>query len=194
MYNNFTLSINNKGNLFPTKIICDGEDYNINSDFRTILKVLRLNEDQEIFPQQKCLMMLKWFYTNKYPNDLQKGIESLFGFICNNPIDDDESKKPPQYDFEYDAEEIYISFLKDYDIGLVEIDFLHWYKFRTMLRNLSEESPLMQRIRLRFLDLKDYKGKRRAELSEAKKKVQIPEKINKKDKEAKDNLFKRLQN
>jgi hypothetical protein len=67
-----------------------------------------------------------------------------------------ENQERRQFCFEFDGEEIYAGFLSEYKIDLIECEFLHWYKFKIMLENLSEASLFKKKIALRFLDLSDF--------------------------------------
>jgi hypothetical protein len=148
---------------------------------------MRLHSDEQVIERDKILMTLKWFYTDKIPSDMNEAISLVYAFIVGNPDDDPEAgandypknkksqkKEKTQFDYEFDAEEIYTSFLFDYGIDLIETNFMHWYKFKILLQNLSSETPFAQKIRLRFLDLKQYKGEQYSKLSRAKRRAQIP--------------------
>ena len=62
----------------------------------------------------------------------------------------------PQFCYEFDACEIYASFLSEYNIDLIECEYLHWYKFRILLDNLSETSAFKRKIALRFMDINEF--------------------------------------
>jgi len=177
--NEFSLS-RAKDKIFPTRVRTSGGGYfNINADFRNILKIIRLNGDAEVLDGQKTALTVKWFYGNAWPDDFVEALQLLNGFIRYSHGDDEPNNKQPvrQFDYEFDAEEIYASFIMDYHIDLIEVGFLHWYKFKILLQNLSSESPFAAKIRLRFMDLKDYKGEAYFKLRKAKMSVQLPERL-----------------
>jgi len=175
----FSLSYS-KGKTFPERAKdSQGNLFFVDANFRTILKILRLMNDSEVFEQQKILLLLKWFYKDVRPESIEEALNLFVIFLNGNKQAGKKEKKTEsesrkQFDYEFDAEEIYTSFIKEYQIDLYEIDFLHWYKFQMLLLNLSQESPFSQKIKLRFLNLRDYKGENYLKLSRAKRSVQLP--------------------
>ena len=162
-----------KETVFPTQI--DG--CGINPDFRVILKILRVLHDDEMFPLQRQIMALQWFFNKPAPAN---GAELLWKFIQGDEEPKDNQNnvtEKPRFDWEFDAPEIYASFVSDYRIDLYDMDFLHWRKFLILFQNLSADSPFKTKIRLRFMDLKGVKGKQLTETRKAKESVQIPEKL-----------------
>jgi len=177
--------------IFPTTLSVDGVWTEINPDFRVILKILKLHWDNEIHETRKAGLMLGWFYRTVQPHPLES-LNALIGFIAPpEEVYDDPTRqlykhkkdgagqrKPPKYCFEFDAEEIYISFLQDYKIDLIETEYMHWYKFLIMFSNLSKNTAFQRKMDLRTMDLKDFKGRERARMQKAQKAVQIPVKYN----------------
>lgn len=148
---------------------------------------MRLYEDYDVIQKQKIAMILQWFYIDKIPPDIIEAIKMMNNFISrkseNTSVKDIKKKKSTdqQFDYEFDAEEIYVSFIRDYHIDLLETEFLHWHKFLILLFNLSSESPFKQKIKLRFADLKNMKGEQYAKASRAKREAQIPIKYTKEE-------------
>ena len=46
------------------------------------------------------------------------------------------------YSFEHDDDYIYSAFLTQYHIDLQDIEYLHWWKFKALLRTLSSDLEL----------------------------------------------------
>jgi len=181
-----------KHKLFPTTVQLEGVDTSINTDFRVALKLLAIYSDNELSDVRKAQLALRHFYsTIPEQSKIQEALVHLKDFLTppkqNNMLsefkkakkgqDEEENKKPPQICFEFDAEEIYVSFIADYQIDLIEVEYLHWYKFLILFANLSNETPLMKKVELRTKDLSQFKGKEKAKLVKAQKAVQIPEKV-----------------
>jgi len=90
-------------------------------------------------------------------------VEQIFEvFIFEDDGFKDKESAPPQdnvtpkktWDIEKDAELIYASFLFDYKMDLFEQHGkLHWRKFIALLNGLSEDSPFMQVIRIRTMEI-----------------------------------------
>ena len=92
------------------------------------------------------------------------------------PYGEPEPEAERQFCYNFDAEEIYAGFLCEYGIDLIYIDFLHWYKFKILLDNLSPESAFKKKIELRFMDLSGFRDNQRifGELAKAKEAIQLP--------------------
>jgi len=175
---------------YPEEILIDGKIFHINADFRNILRIFGMISDVNI-PENKKLSKLKeWFFDGEsleyIPNDILS--EVFIGFFrMNQKITEesteseysDEYENTRQFCYDFDAEEIYADFLREYNIDLIEVDFLHWYKFKILLGNLSAESMFRKKIELRFMDLSKFQdnsdgGRRFIELAKAKDTVKLP--------------------
>lgn len=192
MANDFSLS-KPKENVFPYTVTVEGKAYEIDPDFRVVLKVFKMIGDNNIFDGQKMKLLSKWFYKDDTPyNPLQGFIDFVNTEKKTGGETASGKHKAKQFDYEYDAEEIYISFLKEYNINLVYIDFLHWYDFRLRLEGLSYESAFRQKIRVRFMDLKGLKGKDLSDMTALKKSVQLPVEMSREEERRMEELHKRL--
>jgi len=174
---------------YPTEV--DG--CAINAHFANILDILRGIEDAET-NEEKALIILQKFYF-KTPKDLERGLTALFSFLSQKEVgtsDKSQAKGKQQVCFWFDSKEIYADFVREYSIDLKEIEFLHWHKFVTLLNSLSGQSALTQKVNLRFFDSKELKGKKKREVDDAKKKVQIPKKADKRMQAAVDSVNARI--
>jgi len=156
-----------------------GERFNVDADFKTVLKIIKLFEDGQALQRHKTALALKWFYRDGGPGGLSEALDLLYEFIKEPDRSDGVLPKrgrgaEKQFCYEFDAREIYASFLAEYGVDLLEAGFLHWFKFKIMLNNLSEDSAFAKKIRLRFIDLKDYKGEAYLKMSRAKRAAQLP--------------------
>ena len=174
---------------FPTEVLVGTKFVPIESDYRVALKILHLQGDSTVREVKKIGYMLKWFYSEGLDGvEVGKAIEVMVDFLAFSSKNRDSGfvqkvsqkseSKGSKYCFEFDAEEIYVSFLQDYNIDLIDSNTkLHWYKFIMLFGNLSKETALMRKIELRTLDLSPYKGKDKVKLQRAQKEVQIPIKL-----------------
>lgn len=166
--NDFSLS-HPSSKVLPEAVISDdGNEYEIDADFRTVLRCIRVCDDHDLEPRDALYMIIMWFFRGvAVPN-----ASNLFmQFI--NPCHDQDQDEEAKMDFEQDADAIYASFLMDYGIDLLDVPFLHWYKFRALLRGLSERTPLQNRIQLRSLDTSCMTGKEKTRAEKAKRRVQL---------------------
>lgn len=167
--NEFSLS-HTREKAFPTCIRLEGRETEIDADFRTVLKCLRVLRDEDIKPHGRMLLLCRWFFCGKaVPNALE-----LFVAFALGERSEDESERRVM-DFEQDADAIYASFLMAYGMDLTEIPYLHWYKFIVLLRLLGEDTPLEKRIALRMLDTSKLKGDARVKAERAQEAVALKE-------------------
>lgn len=165
--------------IFPRFIVCGGRKYPVKSDYRNILRILRMLKDEHIFDIHKRKLLAEWFYGEKWPeNPVDEFVSFVFGEGSENADEDGALEAgifKQVYDFEFDSEEIYASFIMEYGIDLIETEFMHWYKFKLLLNNLTEKSPFKKKIELRFADLNNVKGERLMLMQRMKDRVKLPE-------------------
>ena len=57
------------------------------------------------------------------------------------------------YSFEHDDDYIYSAFLTQYHIDLQDIEYLHWWKFKALLRTLSSDLEFSKIMEYRSVDI-----------------------------------------
>ncbi len=167
--------------VLPETVKVNGSIFPIHANFRNILRILRMLSDDSIFKLQKPIQLAKWFYGDKVPPDAQKHFELFITALARDDtngsrVREIEKENPPRFDFEFDAEEIFSSFLGQYGIDLLRVPFLHWYEFLVLLGGLGEDTAFRRKLAIRFLDTKDLKGESLSKAKKAKEAVQIPTK------------------
>jgi len=153
--------------IFPEEV----EGYPVDPRFRNIMRIMRILHDEKKSVRQRVAYSLRYFYTEDIPEENAVGLMELFIRGDNEKENDDE---PQQMDIEFDADEIYSDFLREYRIDLLKED-MHWYRFLVLLRGLSSDSALSNKIYIRFMDTSKLKGKERSKAEKAKKCVQLPQ-------------------
>ena len=146
-----------KSRLFPELIDIGGVNFAVNADFRNILRIFAMLRDNNISDVKKIIKLREWFFaSDDFLNSALNSdkIVKAFGEFVN-PDNNGETSYVGErrFCYDFDAEEIYAGFLSEYNIDLVECGFMHWYKFKIMLANLTEASAFKKKIALRFLDL-----------------------------------------
>lgn len=172
---------------YPKAVEIDGESYQIVTDFRDYISLMDMLEDDYVSLQEKIQLVMEYFPGRK-PNDLQAAVNALADFVmlrelpvCGpaNGGDEEmaaEEKKKNVYSFSVDYPCILAAFLQDYGIDLQKIGHLHWWKFRMLFDNLSEDTEIRKRIYYRALDLNDVKDKEeRKRIAKIKRIIQLPE-------------------
>lgn len=169
--NEFSLSRSRRKVLPETVQTKDGLEITIDPDFRTVLKCIRVLDDPDVSDRDKLYLLMRWFFRGALVPDAY----TLFAEFIS--VDSEEDGEPPAMDFEQDADAIYASFWMDYGIDLLDVQEMHWAKFRALLSGLSDKTALCQRMALRRLDTKDLKGKARADAERAKRRVQLKKRM-----------------
>lgn len=169
--NEFSLSRSRRKVLPETVQTKEGREITIDSDFRTVLKCIRVLDDPDVSERDKLYLLMRWFFRGELVPDAY----SLFAEFVSG--DSEADGEPPVMDFEQDADAIYAGFLMDYGIDLLDVKEMHWAKFRALLSGLSDKTALCQRMALRRLDTKDLKGKARADAERAKRRVQLKKRM-----------------
>lgn len=149
-------------------MVVGGSAFAICTSFRTVLKILRLLDDPEVLEEHKNALLCKWFF----PQEVPENWPEVFGSFLRCG-DEPEQESGKELDYEFDAPEIYSSFMQLYGIDLFETD-MHWWKFRALLTGcIACPCALREKLRLRRLDVSCCAD--RAEAQRAKDSVQIPD-------------------
>lgn len=152
---------------FDDSITIDGKDYALDLSFDNVLRIYELKDDDEIDDYTKIEYMFEMLVIGGESLDLsieQKSmiVEKIFDtfiLVESNYKDQQETQNAEEsakkiWDINKDAELIYASFLYDYNIDLFEQQGkLHWRKFIALLNGLSEDSPFMQVVRIRTMEI-----------------------------------------
>lgn len=124
----------------PTTIEIGGAEYEIRTDFRAILDILKAQSDPELTGQEKAQVMFEILYLHpeqipyEYAEEaLQKGIEFI---DCG--ITDDGRKKPRLMDWEQDVPIIAPAVNKLIGKDVRSIRYLHWWTFLGAYMEIGE--------------------------------------------------------
>lgn len=128
----------------PVEVTIDGGAFPIAHDFRDGIQYEMLMRDEGVPNGAKLVLALElWF--GKVPNcDLKKAIDAMTWFYrCGKP-DNHEGTSRQTMSFSHDWDAIFSGFLSTYNIDLLDHETtLHWWKFRSMLQALPDDSQLM---------------------------------------------------
>lgn len=149
--------------------------HQIDADFRTVLKCLRVLNDPDVDQRDALFLLMQWFFKGAF---VSEGLQLFSAFVSDG---EEEDGYDPKMDFEQDADAIYASFLSEYGIDLLDVDYMHWSKFIALLGGLSEHSALQGRIQLREMDVSKLKGKERMKAEKAKRRVALVERMSAED-------------
>lgn len=133
-----------------------GQTLKVNGSFDNILKLMELKQEVIFEEWEKVILTYKILIVDadSYDFDIQE-IGEIIALVFELMTDGNETpKEAPPFDFSYDAERIYSSFLMCYGIDLKkEIGEMSWQKFMALLNTLTDESPLVKAIGYRVMEI-----------------------------------------
>lgn len=129
-----------------------GEEYLIDYSFDNVLRWFDLISKKDLPEPIKVLHSFSMFIGDDLdvPIETQSEVvQQISGTISESPYDF-SSGGQRVLDYSQDSEAIYASFIKEYGIDLIdEKDRLDYFKFRALLSNLSDKSPIKEIMRIR---------------------------------------------
>lgn len=168
-------------NEYPKEVVIDEVAFQVNTDFKRILGIIQLLNDDLFSNEEKVKASLALFYDSSIPNNTNEAYSEMLNFIhvykeekeSNSP----GKKEPRVMDYEIDSGAIYTAFIEKYQIDLQEVT-MHWFKFSTLLENLSAEKPrLLQLIEIRGMEIDEkLDSKDKAKLRKLKNEYSLEEK------------------
>jgi hypothetical protein len=152
-------------NLLLDKLPTEHEGLKIETNFRSFIMFELLMQDNKVSEQDKIALALNIFY-KEVPKDLKKAIDVILWFYScgkehkENTKREQKEHKERIYSYEHDANYIYSAFLSQYGIDLNEIDYLHWWKFKSLFEGLNDENKICEIMGYRAVDLSKIKDKK----------------------------------
>lgn len=157
----------------PTSIIIGGTEYEINTDFRVMIKFENLIFDSTVSDEEKVIRSLLGFYKIMPDNAIEAANKLLWFYRCGK----EEAKGGNHkriYDYEYDADYIYAAFLNQYDIDINSIDYLHWWKFKALFSGLTDANTFVKIMQYRAADVSNMDKAEKKFYLKMKKQYEIP--------------------
>lgn len=149
------------GNL-PTSFLIGGKEYNISSDFRTMLELEEIFSSDDLTDAEKAEQALLLFY-GCIPAEVDIAVERMcFFWQCGRKekprkrggqAAGEDVYQPPIYSFTHDAGLIYGAFLTQYGIDL-SCTNLHWWQFMALFESLEDDRVIKEVMRCRAVEVK----------------------------------------
>lgn len=142
--------------------------YRIKTSFKQGIKFELLMQDREISKEERVMLALNIFYKDlkeiTSAEEIEKRIEDIIWFYkCGKDEETSQEKgknKQKQiYSYEFDDGRIYSAFIQQYNIDLQKED-LHWWQFKSLFENLTEETQMVQIMSYRAMDISKIKDKK----------------------------------
>lgn len=168
----------------PNTVNVKGEKIKVITDFREYIRLLDMLKDQELDVLQKFAIIQQYFLDDVIVDEEAISALSRFitmdtncvevGNVCNCEEPRGNQKKN-LFSYSIDYPYILSGFMKDYGIDLIDIKYMHWWKFRMLFDGLSEDTEIKQRIMYRSVDLLEIKDKEeRKRIKKIQKSIQLP--------------------
>ena len=143
-----------------------GRAYKFDADFRNFIQMEQLMRDSEVTDELRLLLLLNLFYP-EIPEDASGAVEEILKVYSGDAQPDGSEGRPRGsgkriYDFNQDAEYIYSAFKADYDLDLIDVEFLHWSKFQSMFIGLKPDNLICKIMEYRSADTSKMKGEQKA--------------------------------
>ncbi len=177
-------------NILIDKLPQEYEGLKIDTNFRSFILFELLMQDNSLNEKQKIALSINLFYKEP-PKDLKKAIQGILWFYSGGKEKKKEKKqgvtnntKKQIYSFEHDADLIYSAFLSQYNVDLNEIEYLHWWKFKSLFEGLNDENKICQYMSYRSMDISKIKDKeQKKHYRELQRKVALPDNRTEEEKE-----------
>ena len=144
----------------PCSVVIDNIDTEIVSDFRTSILFEQLMKDNSVNDDVKIELALNLYFPKQYIINTVDAVNKIIWFYSGGKeIKENRSKSNSSniniYDFEQDADYIYAAFMEQYKIDLADIDYLHWWKFKSLFYGLNKDIQLSKIMFYRSIELTD---------------------------------------
>lgn len=164
----------------PDSIEVEGKQYKIVTDFREWIMLQDMIKDNDLSKAEKITLCKDWILEENPPMTMEI-IKAMCEFLVGNERQDRNSNaksntaSPPTFSYKYDASVIYSDFFREYKIDLLDIPYMHWWKFKILLEGLSDESEFKKRVYYRSVNLSNIKDKKeRKRIEKIKKSIALP--------------------
>jgi hypothetical protein len=124
----------------PKKIRINGNLYDINYDYRTVINILIAFEDENLTQYEKLYIMVKNLYKDDISDDeFAEACEKAIRFIdCDKKYTTKTSDKRI-YSFEKDGGYIFSGINSTHHIDIEEKRDLHWWKFMDFFMDMNPD-------------------------------------------------------
>lgn len=186
-------------NKLDNKVILDGKEVYIDLDFRNFIRLELMSQDPSIDDFTRITVTLNNFYGTTNIIEYKKAIRIILDYYTSDgsglyEVEEEDKQKQetgssdspdkPILDFDYDVGLIYAAFMEQYNIDLIDIDFLHWWKFKALLLGLNENTKLSKVMYYRSVEIDSKMDKEQKKfLREMKKLYALPDRRTDKEKE-----------
>lgn len=164
-------------NILVDKLPTEYKGLKIDTNFRSFILFELLMQDNSLTSEQKISFTLNLFFHNqelKTAKEIEKAIKGVLWFYTLGKSEEqeieskkikkiEEKKQKAIYSYEYDANLIYSAFFSQYRLDLNEVDYLHWWKFKSLFEGLNDDNRICEIMSYRAIDLSKIEDKKQKE-------------------------------
>lgn len=157
----------------PRHVVVNDEKIGIVTDFREVVKFIDILKSEELNLEEKIVLTMQYF--KQRPKDLSGALMSYWDFVKMKNVFSEEAEEERKeeervmkvlFSFESDYPYIYSAFLRDYNIDIQRIRYMHWWRFQMLFDGLDDNNEIKKRMMYRSIDtskIKDKTERRRIE-------------------------------
>ena len=123
--------------VLPKSLKIDGEEYEINSDFRTVLVIFQAYNDPELTDFEKMEVCLQCIYKVR-PENTESALEKAMWFLDGGDMPKSKQAPVKIMDWEYDQSMYFPAVNKAAGYETREVEYLHWWSFLGLFNEISE--------------------------------------------------------
>lgn len=139
--------------LLPKSLEVNGIEYEIRSDYRDILEIMKAIQDPELTGEERAEIVLTIFYPalDEMPiQDYQEAVNKLFWFIrCGRPEKDDKKKPAKLVDWDKDFRYMAAPINKVVGAEIRSLEYMHWWTFKAAWDEIDPDCTWGQIIKIR---------------------------------------------
>lgn len=134
----------------PDQVMIDGKLYDLDTDFRTAIRIIQDFEDDDLTTYEKNYLMIRRLFP-VVPDNMEESLRQALKFLDGGePISEEVESTPPMrlYSFSKDANLIYAAFRQTHGIDL-QTAKLHWWQFLALFMDLGADTTFSNLVSLR---------------------------------------------
>ncbi len=134
----------------PDQVMIDGKLYDLDTDFKTAIRIIQDFEDNELTVYEKNYLMIRRLFP-VVPENTDEALKQALKFLDGGdaPSGEDEDQAPQRlYSFTKDANLIYAAFRQTHGIDL-QTAKLHWWQFLALFMDLGADTTFSNLVSLR---------------------------------------------
>ena len=142
------------------RVEVDGKEYAINTDFLGWIEIEQLFLDSEAAESERFERILALAYP-VLPDNPAAAIEKVLWFYAGGNMtlgDKSSALSAPAYDLSRDFEYIWAGFLGEFGLDIAKTP-MHWWRVKTLLSCLSENSKFSRIVAYRSMDTSSIKNR-----------------------------------